>query len=77
MPFWRTATNWIPKNTSSANATVVLRSAVGEPPNGKPSSLNGKKPTWLRMKMKKNIPMKIGTKRSPCFPMVPTARSAR
>ena len=47
MPAPRIATHWIPKNTKSASAAVVFRSAVGEPPKGRFICLNGKSPNWL------------------------------
>ena len=54
-PLRRIATIQIPKKTTSTSAAVVLRSAVGEPPNGKPSCLNGSRPNWLRIQMKMKI----------------------
>ena len=35
------------KKIMSAYGTVVLRSAVGEPPKGSPSALNGNSPNWF------------------------------
>ncbi len=64
------------KNTMSASGTVVFRSAVGEPPNGRPSTLNGKMPNWFSKKMKTKSAMKNGTNGSPFSPSVLSARSA-
>ena len=43
-PFCRKPTIQVRKNTSNASGTVVLRSAVGEPPKGSPNALNGSMP---------------------------------
>ena len=76
MPFILNPTIQVMKNTIAASGIVVLMSPVGDPPNGRPSALNGTIPNWFIKKMKTNSAMKNGTNGSPLGPSVPFARSA-